>query len=249
MEPPPLPQQYQRRIAVLVQENRYDGRNFRTLRNTYTSGTLSESRTSTILTPGRRWRSGFRARLTASTFGACGTLTILSCATGRSPARSTSGSMPCKTPTGTRLPSRIFTGQSKSVTTSRPTASARPSVRFSVLGGNAYDWTVLYTGRELDWATGVYYYRRREYLAPLGLFISRDPIGYRGGLNLYEYVGDRPTDKTDPMGLVGFWGSTWEEYWNERSRIPIPLRACGCICNAQLVSLSGLSGLNESSYY
>ena len=33
------------------------------------------------------------------------------------------------------------------------------SPEFIVLSGSAYDWTVLYTGRELDWATGLYYYR------------------------------------------------------------------------------------------
>ena len=31
---------------------------------------------------------------------------------------------------------------------------------------------------------------------------SHDPIGYRGGINLYEYVGDDPTDNVDPMGTA-----------------------------------------------
>jgi hypothetical protein len=31
---------------------------------------------------------------------------------------------------------------------------------------------------------------------------SHDPIGYRGGRNLYEYCGDGPVNRTDPLGLV-----------------------------------------------
>ena len=34
-----------------------------------------------------------------------------------------------------------------------------------------------------------------------GWFISRDPIGFRGGINLYAYVGNNPVNKTDPSGL------------------------------------------------
>ena len=33
------------------------------------------------------------------------------------------------------------------------------------------------------------------------MFVSQDPIGYKGGMNLYEYVSDGPTDRTDPSGM------------------------------------------------
>jgi RHS repeat-associated protein len=36
-------------------------------------------------------------------------------------------------------------------------------------------------------ATGLYYLRQRYYDPGLGRFISRDPIGLRGDLNLYQY--------------------------------------------------------------
>jgi RHS repeat-associated protein len=62
--------------------------------------------------------------------------------------------------------------------------------------GNAYS----YTGRRFDQATGMYYYRHRNYDPDLGNFVSRDPIGYEGGDNLYEYANSNGLSQTDPDG-------------------------------------------------
>ena len=35
-------------------------------------------------------------------------------------------------------------------------------------------------------------------------WISRDPIGENGGINLYGYVGNTPVNATDPLGLLTF---------------------------------------------
>lgn len=58
-----------------------------------------------------------------------------------------------------------------------------------------------YTGREND-GTGLYYYRARYYNPQLGRFISQDPIGFAGGLNLYAYVRDNPLTFKDPFGFA-----------------------------------------------
>ncbi|MCG3137515.1 MAG: hypothetical protein HJJLKODD_01361 [Phycisphaerae bacterium] len=41
----------------------------------------------------------------------------------------------------------------------------------------------------------------RTYDPSLGRFLERDPIGIRGGLNVYEYVNSRPSVRIDPTGL------------------------------------------------
>jgi RHS repeat-associated protein len=59
-----------------------------------------------------------------------------------------------------------------------------------------------FTGREWDPQTGLYYYRARYYDPKAGRFISKDPIGFAGGINYYAYVGNRPTVLTDPSGTA-----------------------------------------------
>jgi RHS repeat-associated protein len=46
-----------------------------------------------------------------------------------------------------------------------------------------------YTGRETD-GLGIYYYRARYYNPSTARFISEDPIGIAGGINLYAYTGN-----------------------------------------------------------
>ena len=68
-----------------------------------------------------------------------------------------------------------------------------------------------FTGREFDATTGLYYYRARYYDPGMGRFISEDPAGFRAGdANLNRYVGNSPTNATDPSGLqaVNEWGAT-----------------------------------------
>jgi hypothetical protein len=42
------------------------------------------------------------------------------------------------------------------------------------------------------------------YNPSVGRFLSEDPIGFSGGLNLYQYVNNNPVTFVDPRGLDGF---------------------------------------------
>ena len=70
----------------------------------------------------------------------------------------------------------------------------------------AFSTDYLYTGRQLDSETGIYYNRNRYYDPSLGRFISADPKGEAGGLNLYAYTKNNPLSFRDPLGLDSYWG-------------------------------------------
>lgn len=101
---------------------------------------------------------------------------------------------------------------------STQTASVAVTVTFDAYG-NITDQTpgtavfYAYTGRTWDADTETYDYRARVYDAHAGSFLSEDPIGFAGGqANLSAYVGNSPTNATDPSGLdrrAVFAGHSW----------------------------------------
>jgi RHS repeat-associated protein len=60
-----------------------------------------------------------------------------------------------------------------------------------------------YTG-QLQINASVYYYRARFYDSVTGRFLSEDPLGIAGGMNMYAYVGGNPISFVDPLGLLDY---------------------------------------------
>lgn len=59
-----------------------------------------------------------------------------------------------------------------------------------------------FSTKPVDEETGLVYYGYRWYHPELGRWLSRDPIGEAGGLNLYGMVGNDPVNGVDVLGLT-----------------------------------------------
>ncbi|WP_318363487.1 RHS repeat-associated core domain-containing protein [Enterobacter sp.] len=59
---------------------------------------------------------------------------------------------------------------------------------------------LLFVGQWRNAESGLYYNRFRNYDCGTGQYISADPIGFRRGLNLYQYAPN-PWKYIDPLGL------------------------------------------------
>lgn len=63
-----------------------------------------------------------------------------------------------------------------------------------------------YSTKYTDEETGLVYYGFRYCSPELGRWPNRDPIGERGGLNLYGMIGNDAVNRADYLGLTNFMG-------------------------------------------
>jgi RHS repeat-associated protein len=107
--------------------------------------------------------------------------------------------------------------------------------------------TFEFTGREND-GTGLYFYRARYQSPRLLRFVSEDPIGFRGGINLFSYTADNPVNFTDACGLTPNGGgdppttsTSWVRRWHLCAKYRVCRRLFGDFTTVQSHSLPGLS--------
>jgi RHS repeat-associated protein len=77
----------------------------------------------------------------------------------------------------------------------------------TLASGSSSANTYQYIGREDD-GSGLYSFRARYYSPAFARFISEDPIGVAGGVNVHSYANGSPTEHKDSLGLdstVSFW--------------------------------------------
>ncbi len=62
--------------------------------------------------------------------------------------------------------------------------------------------TILFTGREYDYESNIYYFRARSQHPQIGRFMQHDPLMYVDGMNDLNYVNNNIVNFIDPWGCI-----------------------------------------------
>jgi len=111
------------------------------------------------------------------------------------------------------------------------------------VGGTALCWQPFgFAGGVFDVTTGIVRFGARDYDPMMRRWTQKDPTRFRGGRNLYVYVGDDPINRIDPRGL----DPTFDEC---ASAVLSAGAACSSSCKSNsnvLAALLGLLGLGPT---
>jgi RHS repeat-associated protein len=80
-----------------------------------------------------------------------------------------------------------------------PFATVTPNQNPAGLG--TFKYNLRYPGQYFDSETGLLQNYFRDYDPAVGKYVESDPIGLRGGINTYGYVGENPLSNFDSFGL------------------------------------------------
>ena len=72
---------------------------------------------------------------------------------------------------------------------------------------HSIEWRTDFIGQRYDAESGLHYNFRRYYDSGIGRYLQTDPIGLRGGGNVYEYALSNPVKYADPRGECGVLGA------------------------------------------
>nr|WP_321349312.1 RHS repeat-associated core domain-containing protein [uncultured Methanoregula sp.] len=102
----------------------------------------------------------------------------------------------------------------------------------------AYDSRFKFSSKERDASADVYYFGFRFYDPNLQRWLNRDPIGEKGDINLYRFVGNNPITTFDPDGREA--GYTYES----SGRMSIPLEDPAAAVQALATGYKGMRDAN-----
>jgi RHS repeat-associated protein len=118
-------------------------------------------------------------------------------------------------------------------------------------GFGSAEFPLRFPGQYADKETNFFYNYFRDFDAGLGRYVESDPIGIRGGLNTYAYVGGNPLWYSDPFGeewqitmglggTYGFgWGASFGRFYGWAVNLQLALSECTWQVNLQSQATKG----------
>jgi len=93
------------------------------------------------------------------------------------------------------------------VTTIRNGATTIATLDYEAFGAirtktGSYSPRFAFSSKELDQSNGLYYFGYRMYSTIMGRFVTTDPLGEKGGPNLYLFTDNNPLVSVDTDGLI-----------------------------------------------
>ena len=73
---------------------------------------------------------------------------------------------------------------------------------FAPRGSSAFAWETTFAEYRWDEPVMLFHVRNRVLAAAIGNWLQRDPVTYSDGYNLYEYVQSMPVLRADPLGIA-----------------------------------------------
>ncbi|MGE9269547.1 MAG: RHS repeat-associated core domain-containing protein, partial [Verrucomicrobiales bacterium] len=116
--------------------------------------------------------------------------------------------------------------------------------------GSPDDFDFRFSTKYQDNETNLLYYGFRYYDPEMGRWASRDPIGERGGLNLYGFVGNGSVNWVDVLGLAEFtdlFGNTCQD--SDSKSIEVRVRSPEKSVTTQIIENKSISGVDTGHAY
>jgi RHS repeat-associated protein len=110
-----------------------------------------------------------------------------------------------------------------------------------------------FAGGIYDRQTGLVRFGARDYSAEIGRWLSKDPILFDGGVNLYEHTFNDPINFLDVNGAQGYWANVAQNFNTTNAAVPgrgllptgVGLATAGITAN----SIGGITVVGALGFY